>query len=143
MWENQREFLNGFNYKKNQTKEIFRIGVTFGGCSIILLNARKDLKNSNLYSIDWNFNQIIGCCVKNQFPNLLKKWTLFKGDIAAQFMDKIGKNIDLAMIDTSHFEPGKILDFIMIFPFLNEDAIVIFDDIDNQITYSKGKKNEK
>jgi len=103
------------------------------------LNAIKDLKNSHLYSIELNSHKMMGHCVKKHFPDLLKKWTLFKGDIAAQFMDKIGKNIDLAMIDTSHFEPGEILDFIMILPFLKEEAIVIFHDIDLQITHSKGK----
>lgn len=43
------------------------------------------------------------------------------------------------MIDTSHFEPGEILDFLIILPFLKEEAIVIFHDIDHQITKSKGK----
>ena len=129
-----------WNYKKKKPKKILELGVLYDGCSIIILNAIKDIKNSHLYSIDLNSNEIIGSCVKNLFPNLLKKWTLFKGDVAAQFMDKIGKNIDLSMIDTSHFEPGEILDFIMILPFLKEEAIVIFHDIDHQITTSKGKK---
>ena len=135
---NQREFINGI-IRKNKPKKILELGVLFGGCSIIILNAIEDLKNSHLYSIELNSNEIIGSCVKNHFPNLLKKWTLFKGDVAAQFMDKIGKNIDLAMIDTSHFEPGEILDFIMILPFLKEEAIVIIHDIDHQITTSKRK----
>ena len=54
-------------------------------------------------------------------------------------IEKIGKNIDLAMIDTSHFEPGEILDFLLILPFLKDEAIVIFHDIDHQITHSIGK----
>ena len=139
MWGNQREFINGI-IRKNKPKKILELGVFLGGCSIIILNAIKDIKNSHLYSIDLNSNEIIGTCARNDFPNLIKKWTLFKGDIAANFMDKIGKNIDLAMIDTSQFEPGEILDFIMILPFLKEEAIVIFHDIDHQITFSnKGK----
>jgi len=138
MYENQREFLNGI-IRKIKPKKILELRVFFGGSSIIILNAIKDLKNSHLYSIDLNSNEIIGSCVKIHFPDLLKKWTLFKGDVAAQFLDKIGKNIDLAMIDTSHFEPGEILDFIMILPFLKEEAIVIFHDIDHQITSGKGK----
>ena len=43
------------------------------------------------------------------------------------------------MIDTSHFEPGEILDFLMILPFLKEEAIIIFHDIDHQITHAKGE----
>lgn len=135
---NQREFLNGI-IRKIKPKKILELGVCFGGSSIIILNAIKDLPNSHLYSIELISNEIIGSCVKNHFPNLLKKWTLFKGGVAAQFMDKIGKNIDLAMIDTSHFEPGEILDFIMILPFLKEGAIVIIHDIDYHITNVKGK----
>ena len=52
-------------------------------------------------------------------------------------METIGRNIDIALIDTAHFEPGEILDFLMILPFLKEEAIVIFHDIANQITKSK------
>jgi len=138
MWGNQREFINGI-IRKSKPNKVLELGVLHGGCSIIILNAIKDLKNSHLYSIDLDSSEKVGYCVKNLFPNLLKKWTLFKGNVAAQFMDKIGKNIDLAMVDTSHFEPGEILDFIMILPFLKEEAIVIFHDIDHQITHSKGK----
>lgn len=138
MNDNQRAFLNGI-IRKIKPKKILELGVFLGGSSIIILNAIKDLKNSNLYSIDLKSNKIIGSCVKNHFHNLLKKWILFKGNVAAQFMDKIGKNIDLVMIDTSHFEPGEILDFMMILPFLKEEAIVIIHDIDCQITYGNGK----
>ena len=34
--------------------------------------------------------------------------------------EKIGNNIDLAMIDTAHFEPGEILDFLLILPWINK-----------------------
>ena len=138
MWGNQKEFINGIvrNYRP---KKIIELGVKYGGSSIVLLNAIKDIENSHLYSIDINTKQEIGVCVEKHFPFLSNKWTLFKGDIAAKYMKKIGKNIDLAMIDTSHFEPGEILDFLMILPFLKEESIVIFHDIDNQITFTKGK----
>ena len=49
------------------------------------------------------------------------------------------KNIDLVFLDTIHFEPGEILDFLMIFPFLKKEAIIIFHDIDQQITKPVGK----
>ena len=104
------------------------------GSSIIILNALKDIKNSHLYSIEINNSSHIGICVKKYFQNLANKWTLFKGNIAAKYIEEIGNNIDLAMIDTSHFEPGEILDFLMILPFLKNKAIVIIHDIDLQIT---------
>ena len=43
--------------------------------------------------------------------------------------------------DTTHLEPGEILDFIIALPFLKENAIVIFHDIANQITRSP-ERNE-
>jgi predicted O-methyltransferase YrrM len=138
MWGNQREFLNGI-IRKYRPKKILELGVLLGGSSIIILNAIKDIKNSHLYSIDIGNSTIIGSCAQNSFSYLTNKWTLFKGNIAAKYIEKIGKNIDFALIDTSHFEPGEILDFLMILPFLKEEAIIIFHDIDNQITDSKGK----
>lgn len=136
MWANQREFVNGI-IRKYRPKKILEIGVLFGGSSIIILNAIKDMKNSHLYSIDLNGEEKIGSCVKKFFPNLLGKWTLFKGNITANYIEKIGNEIDLSIIDTSHYEPGEILDFLMILPFLKEEAIVIFHDIDHQITHSR------
>ena len=57
------------------------------------------MKNSHLYSIDINDSPKIGSCVKKSFSYLTDKWTLFKGNIAAKYMEDIGNNIDLAMID--------------------------------------------
>ena len=56
-------------------------------------------------------------------------------------MEQIGNDIDMAFFDTSHTEPGEILDFIIALPFLKENAIVIFHDIANQITRSP-ERNE-
>ena len=71
-----------------------------------------------------------------------KKWTLFKGNIVAKFIENIGKEIELEMFDTSHFEPAEILDFLMILPFLKEEAIVILHDIGNQINFT-GEKDSR
>lgn len=138
MWANQREFINGI-IRKYKPNKILELGVLFGGSSIIILNAIKDLPYSHLYSIDIDGAPHIGSCVKNNFPYLENKWTLFKGSISAKYIEKVGKNIDLAMIDTSHFQPGEILDFLLILPFLTEEAVLIFHDIDHQITHSRGK----
>lgn len=138
MWGNQREFINGI-IRIFKPKKLVEIGVFSGGSSIIILNAIKDIENSKLYSIELKDQNWIGNCAYKNFPNLINKWKLYKGDITANFIEKIGNNIDLAMIDTSHFEPGEILDFLMILPFLKEEAIIIFHDIDHQITASHGK----
>ena len=99
----------------------------------VILNAIDDFKNSILYSIDLNSANFVGQCVNKYFPHFMRNWKLFKGNIATEYIEKIGNNIDIAMIDTAHFEPGEILDFLIILPFLKDEAIVIFHDIANQI----------
>ena len=110
MWANQREFLNGV-VRKFRPKKIIELGVAEGGSSSIILNAINDIKNSHLYSIDLSTHYLIGSCVKNLFPNFLNKWSLYKGYTASKFLEKVGRGIDMAFLDTSHFEPGEILDF--------------------------------
>jgi hypothetical protein len=111
------------------------------------LNAIQDLNDSHLYSIDLSDSNLIGECVNRLFPNLLPKWTLYKGNIASRFMEDIGNDIDMVLIDSAHFEPGEILDFIIVLPFLSEEAIIVIHDIANQITATNnnlwiGKRNE-
>ena len=141
MWGNQRAFINGV-IRKFRPKKILEIGVAEGGSSIIILNAIQDIKNSHLYSIDLSTNEMIGFCVKNIFPQLSKNWSLYKGNVVAKFLEEIGNEIDMALIDSSHYEPGEILDFLIILPFLKEGAIIIFHDIGNQITKSKYRRVE-
>lgn len=141
MWATQKEFLNGIvrNFKP---KKVVEIGVASGGSSIIILNAIDDLKEAKLYSIDLNPSNYIGFCVNKYFPQFMKKWNLFKGNFTTEYIEKIGNNIDMVLIDTAHFEPGEILDFLIILPFLKEEAIIIFHDIANQITISSLGRNE-
>lgn len=139
MWDNQREFLNGV-IRKFRPKKILEIGTAEGGSACIMLNAMQDIEGSHLYSIDLSNNPAIGKCVRNFFPQYLNKWTLYQGNVAAKFIEQIGNNIDMVFIDSAHYEPGEILDFIIVLPFLKEGAIVGFHDIANQITVSKTRE---
>ena len=147
MWDNQREFLNGV-VRRFKPKKIVEIGVFTGCSSSIILNAIQDFDDSHLYSIDLNDKNYIGVCAKRLLPNLLTKWTLYTGNIASKFMEEIGKDIDMVLIDSAHFEPGEILDFIIVLPFLSEEAIIVIHDIANQITIPEkrnkwiGERNE-
>ena len=138
MWANQKEFLNGI-IRKFKPRKFLEIGVFRGGSSIIILNAINDIPNSKFYSIDLDSEKFVGDCVKKYFPNYLKNWGLFKGNIATEFIEKIGNNIDFVLFDTAHFEPGEILDFLIVLPFLKNEAIVIFHDIAIQI-FSKSRE---
>lgn len=133
MWDNQREFLNGA-IRKFRPKKVLEIGPWTGGSSIIILNALKDITDSKLYSIDLYDKDFIGSCVPLHFKELAPKWKLFKGNSIAKFIKNIGNNIDLVFLDSVHLEPGEILQFLIVLPFLKEEAVVIFHDIANQIT---------
>ena len=133
LFKNQKEFLNGL-IRKFKPKKIVEVGARFGGSAIVMLNAIDDFKDSKLYSIDLDSSEHVGECLRKYFPNFMKKWTLFKGKIACEYIEQIGGDIDMAFIDTIHTEPGEILDFLMVLPFLKENAVVAFHDIAIQIT---------
>ena len=141
MWDNQKEFLNGV-IRKFRPKKIVEIGVAEGGGTCVILNAIYDIEDAHLYSIDLSDSPDIGKCVRNLFPQLMNKWTLFTGNVAAKYIEQIGKDIDMVFIDSAHYEPGEILDFLIILPFLKEGAIAGFHDIANQITNDENSRNE-
>jgi hypothetical protein len=46
----------------------------------------------------------------------------------------------MVLIDSAHFKPGEILDFIIVLPFLKEEAVIVIHDIAGQITVARKKK---
>lgn len=130
----ERKFLNGI-IRLTKPKKILEVGVAAGGSSSIILNAVKDMENSILYSIDYNKkfyrdkNKDSGFIVKEKFPHLVKNHKLYTGGVSAKFMDEIGGNIDLCLLDTMHSNPGEFLDFLMILPYVKKNAIIIIHDI--------------
>ena len=141
MWDNHHKFLNGM-IRKFKPRKVLEIGVRYGCASAIILNAIQDLNDSHLYSIDLCNETYIGKWVPRVFPNYMAKWTLYKGNVASKFMEEIGKDIDVVFFDSAHFEPGEILDFIIVLPFLSEKAVVGFHDIANQQTlFYRGERS--
>lgn len=132
MNENDRAFLNSLLLKK-QPKKILEVGVSKGGSSLVILNAIKDKSDAHLYSCDYLENcycipdKKVGFYVDN-FPELKKKWTLYSGGLTLNFLDEIGADIDFCLIDTVHSNPGEILDFLMVLPYLSKQATVVFHD---------------
>ena len=131
MSNKEREFINGI-IRKFKPKKILEVGVYHGGSSVIILNAIDDMRESKFYSIELDSGDFVGDCVNKYFPQFLKNWKLYKGNIATEYMEIIGKEIDMVIIDTAHYEPGEIIDFLIVLPFLKEEAIVIFHDIKAQ-----------
>ena len=130
----ERKFLNGIirQYKPNK---ILEVGVAAGGGSSIILNAIKDMDNTKLYSIDYskkfyrNNNKDTGFIVNDKFPHLMNKWKLYTGGVAAKFIEEIGNDIDLCILDAMHSNPGEFLDFLMVLPYLKKNAAVVIHDI--------------
>lgn len=126
-----KEFLNSLLLRL-KPKKILEVGVAAGASSVIMLNAIKNNPNARLYSIDfekrWYRNEAYesGFLVKECCPKLADKWKMYSGDYAFSFIKEIGGDIDFCLIDTTHAVPGEILDFLMIFPFLKEHAVVVF-----------------
>ena len=161
MLDIDKKFLNGV-IRKYKPKKILEIGVSKGGSSAIILNAIEDMEDAKLYSVDTNKNcyripsKKVGFLVEEDFPYLQDKWELHTGGICANFIEKIGKDIDLCFIDTVHVTPGEMLDILVVLPFLKENAVIVLHDIglhlgpnteykeiysNNQIfAYLKGKK---
>ena len=111
------------------------IGVADGGSSILILNALKDIKNSFLISLDLNTQSCTdklkktGNRVETYFPELMKKWKLYTGDLPHKFLDKLNLKFEFVFIDSAHETPGEILNLIEILPFLEENAIIVVHDI--------------
>ena len=131
---NELYFINGL-IRKYKPHKIIEIGVCSGGTSAVILNAIKDIKGAKLYSCDLekkhylNSSYDIGFVVTNYFPEFLDRWKLFTGNTTSAFIEQIGGDIDFAFIDTAHVMPGEVLNIIEIFPFLKKNAIIAFDDI--------------
>lgn len=130
----ERCFLNGI-IRQAKPKKILELGVSAGGSSAIILNAIKDFDNAKLYSVDYNTklyydnSKNTGFIIDEKFSNLKNKWKLYTGGTAAKFMEEIGGEIDLCLLDTMHIDPGEFLDFLIVLPYLKKNAILILHDI--------------
>ena len=126
----ERKFLNGV-IRQVKPKKILEIGVAAGGGSSIILNAIKDIENSVLYSIDYsekyyrNNSKDTGFIVNENFSYLKDKWKLYTGGVSAKFIEEIGADIDLCLLDTVHSNPGEFLDFLMILPYLKKNLYLV------------------
>jgi predicted O-methyltransferase YrrM len=120
----ERHFLNSMVLRHKPVKAL-ELGVSAGSSSVILLNAIKENAMGTLYSVDYLSNWYKDQCRKtgfvlDKYPELKEKWKLHTGTFALSFLEQIGDGIDFVLIDTMHVNPGEILDFLMVLPFLKE-----------------------
>ena len=136
----ERKFLNGI-VRKEKPKKILELGVCAGGSSAIILNAIKYNEDAFLYSVDYiaqyhdgEQQRDIGFCIPQYAPHLMDKWKLYTGGTAAEFLEEIGGDIDMCLIDTVHINPGELLDYLMILPFMKQHGIIVLHDISLHLT---------
>ena len=131
MGEDEAHFINGI-IRKNKLKNCLEIGVANGGSSILILNSIKDFENSILDLNNELYNdpdKKTGYRVNQYFPELTKNWKLFTGDQPHKFLVDLNLKFDFLFLDSTHVSPGELLNFIEVFPFLNENAIVVIHDL--------------
>ena len=68
---------------------------------------------------------------------------LYTGGLTAEFIETIGDEIDFVYIDTVNVTPGEMLDWLMVLPFLKNEAIVVFHDAFYLYIYNKVEKHKR
>jgi predicted O-methyltransferase YrrM len=143
MSQKEREFLHAL-ILRNKPKKLLELGVYAGSSSVVMLNAIKDDPGAVLHCVDYaetlplEENKPVGFAV-DYYPELSKKRKLFIGALSLKFMDEIGDGIDFCLIDTMHTLPGEILDTLMVLPYLSENAIIVYHDV-NYHTFGKNNR---
>lgn len=137
MTEHENAFLCGV-IRQVKPKKILEVGIAAGGSTICIMNCLQKLDmNCKLYSCDLNTEYYRDAAkntgyllkdLKENFNNL-HNHKFYLGDCLPVFIDEIGGDIDLVLIDTVHALPGEILDFLICLPYLSENAVVVLHDL--------------
>lgn len=125
--------------KERRPGKIVEVGVSAGGTTCVILNCLEKLKlDSDVYSVDlsytWHYDASKRCGYQidnaKQYLGNVGKHRLFLGKNIAQVIDsEIGKGVDMLILDTIHYLPGELLDFLVSLPYLSQHAVIILDDL--------------
>lgn len=126
--------------KENRPAKILEIGVSGGGTTCVILNCLDKLDlDSEMYSVDLSYtyhydtSKECGYQIKDAAPYLknLKNHHLVLGRTIAEVLPEIVQSgpFDMLILDTTHYLPGELLDFLVCFPYLSDNAVVVLDDI--------------
>ena len=139
MTESESAFLCGL-LKIYRPKKVLEVGVASGGSTAIILQALEDLNESyEMHSIDispriyCDQNKTTGFMAtiakEKIFGSLNGTHKFHIGTVFPFIADEIGEEIDFVILDTIHIIPGEILDFLAIFPYLKNNAIIVLHDV--------------
>ena len=144
MERNEQYFLNGI-IRYFKPAKILEVGIAKGGGTAKILNAIKDLPNSHLTSVDYcekyyigNIDKPSGFLVDEQFSHLKSKWTVYRGGDISRFIERIGGDIDMLVLDTAHIHPWETLNFLCVLPFMKRNSWVVLHDVNLHISRSEG-----
>jgi predicted O-methyltransferase YrrM len=121
--------------RETRVEKALEVGVSAGGSSALLLSLFPRDANTALYAVDYKHHyhrdrsRKAGFLVAERFPEFLANYHLFTGDDVSGFIDEIGGDIDLALIDTSHSHPIETLNVLTILPFMKPGAWIVLHDI--------------
>lgn len=133
-------FLGGCLEKKRPGK-VLEVGIAAGVTSAVILGILNEtgLAEATLYSLDvskaWyrDAKQETGFVAekwKKNNPNKVKHLRLF-GTVADHIKNicSDGEKIDFLILDTMHILPGELLDFLICYPYLADNAMVVLHDV--------------
>ena len=114
---------------------------------MLILNAISDIDEAKLYSLDYavksytDNQKLTGFLVEDKFPQFLGKWQIFRGGDCSRYIETVGGNIDMLVLDTVHVHPWETLNFLCILPFMKMDSFVILHDITTEYADMASRKN--
>ncbi len=127
--------------KKFHPKKILEVGIAAGGSTAIILQCLDMLQieeSVEMHSMDYlrhfyrdkkYMSGFLGQEAKDIIQNSKIHHQFHFGNIACSFMEEIGGDIDCLILDTTHYLPGEVWDFITLLPFLKDGAVVVLHDI--------------
>lgn len=132
-------FIGGL-IKKRKPKKIVEIGVSAGGTTCFIMRALERLRiESEMYSIDVSYTYHYDTQKKcgyqlteggSKILSNIRNHTLILGkNIAEVIESEVGDGIDMLILDTTHYLPGELLDFLICYPYLSQRAVIILDDL--------------
>jgi len=148
MTEFDSAFLCGL-LDKFKPHKIVEIGVAGGGTTAIVLTKLEDRTDKiEMFSCDFSKEyyrkvKVNGSYKKTGFmaEEISQESEVFHrfmlGDYFASFADEIGAGIDFVILDTVHYMPGELLDFLAILPYLSKRAVVVLHDVSYNLMASK------
>lgn len=124
--------------KEYRPQKIVEVGAAAGGTSAVILNCISMLcLNTELYSVDISekyyrdkgkkTGYLAEECQKVLNGNT--NYKIFRGGVLPEFLDKIGDDIDFLILDTAHYLPGELLDFLASIPRMRDNSIVVLHDV--------------